>query len=340
MGDEPQVAIVFVEAKGPTMSGADFAVLVEESDVQRIGHRWLAEIRRACVEVSRRFDPVIYAVSEPSWSEGEIDDLVQDVTTEQLLRQGQLDYILEVSSSIEDIRRLLRHQVRRALVRRRRRTVVDQLLVRLGELLRSAQFEELPGFSPRRYRPSGTDFQADPPSDLLLRAAAAQVRMLPTTSSSGDRAPTVFRAAVLEQVLTLSFATTGASLSIDDLGRILRESLTSWTPVVLGQDEQPDSLAADPEALTFELEEVVEALMRNINEIDRRILCSKLAGLPDSALVEQLGVSRPTAAKQKLEAFDRLRKSWQELAGDLSSEQSSRLVQELYLRLAVAGFDR
>lgn len=83
---------------------------------------WLAEIREACSGVSRHFDPAVYGVAEGSWTAGEIDDLVQDVTTEQLLKQALLAYIIDVASSIDDVRRLLRPQARRALIRRRRRT--------------------------------------------------------------------------------------------------------------------------------------------------------------------------------------------------------------------------
>ena len=52
---------------------------------------------------SGRADPAVYGVAEGSWTAGEIDDLVQDVTTEQLLKQAQLDYIIDVASSIEDV---------------------------------------------------------------------------------------------------------------------------------------------------------------------------------------------------------------------------------------------
>ena len=158
---------------------------------------------------SGRADPAVYGVAEGSWTAGEIDDLVQDVTTEQLLKQAQLDYIIDVASSIDDVRRLLRHHARRALIRRRRRTVVDQLLDRLKALLGADGYEAVAGISPARYQPTGSDFGPRVPRETALDAAAAAVRLLPTSSGSGGRAPAVFRTEVLEQVLSNKAASSG-----------------------------------------------------------------------------------------------------------------------------------
>lgn len=315
------------------MSDAELDTLLEETKRLRIGNGWLAEIRSACVEVSRHFSPAAYAVSERSWTASEIDELVQDVTTGQLLGDGQLDYILDVSASIHHVRRLLRHQVRRALVKRRRLTVVDRLLARLRAMLDGPRFERLPGLAPSRYRPMGSSLGGEPPTEGQIRKAAAMVRLLPTTTTTGDRAPTVFRSEVLEQVLNLSFEATETSLSIDDFGKVLREALTSWVPVVLEMNDEADRWPVEMTELPFELEETLNALMQQLSDTDRLILRSKLAGLSDAAVAADLGVSRPTAVKRRLEAFRRLRSSWTDLAGDLSVEQSGRLAQEIYLRL-------
>lgn len=315
------------------MSDPELDALVEETERHRIGTKWLAEIRAACEQVSRQFDPLVYAVAERMWSPSEIDELIQDVTTTQLLEQAQLEYMLDVAESIDDVRRLLRHQVRRALVGRRRRTVVDRLLTRLRDLLSGPGYETLESVSPPRYQPAGTAMDRSPPSDHLIRTAAARVRLLPVTSSSGDRAPTVFRSEVLAQALAMSFDATGTSLSLDDLARILREALTSWLPVVLGIGDQLDAWPADTVEPAIELEETVDALMDRLTRTEQVILRLKLTGVPDSALAAALGVSRPTAAKQKARVFSRLRELWMDLAGDLSYDQSTRLVQELVVRL-------
>lgn len=309
--------------------------LIAEAASQRIGVRWLDEVRTACTEVSRRFDPAVYAVAERVWSDGEIDELIQDVTVEQLLRQGQLDYILDVSRSIDDLRRLLRFRVRRELARRRRRTVVDRLLARLADVLGGDSYEQVPGSAPARYRPVGSEPGIDSPTEESLRRAAAAVRLLPTSQASGERASPVFQSDVLAQVAAHCFRATNSSLSIDDFGRILREALTSWLPEFLELDEGQD-WPAEQAGIDIELEDIVNSLMAQTSEEDKLVLCAKLSGVSDADLASQLDVSRPTAAKRKSEAFDHLRDLLASEAGDIGYAQTSQIAQLLYLRLSQA----
>ncbi|MGH3915593.1 MAG: hypothetical protein ACRDTC_19630 [Pseudonocardiaceae bacterium] len=310
--------------------------LTAEARRARIGPLWLAEVRRACREVSRRFDAAIYAVVERSWTSSEIEELVQDVTVEQLLRQGQLRYLLDVAASVDDVRRLLRHQVRRALVRRRRRTVVDQLLIRIKRFLEGPGWERLPGVGADRWRPSGSEWSAQPPTESGLRSAVAAVRMLPKSLGTGEHAPAVYRSEMLSRLIDLAFTAAGTSLSIDDFGTILREVLTSWVPVVLDHSEEPDVPGAESADLALDLEETVTAVLDALNDTDRTVLRIKLAGAPDSELATALRVSRPTAAKRKSETFGRLRAAWVR-AGAPGASESIRLAEELYVRLHTAG---
>jgi hypothetical protein len=306
--------------------------LTAEAQRERIGPLWLAEVREACREVSRRFDAAVYAVVEGAWTRSEIEELVQDVTAEQLLRQGQLHYILDVAASVDEARRLLRHQVRRALVRRRRRTVVDQLLTRVKRVMDGPRFDRLPGVAGDRWRPRGSDWPAQPPTDSGRRAAVAAVRMLPKSLGTGDRAAAVYRSEVLGQLVDLAFTAAGTSLSIDDFGSILREVLTSWVPVVLDQSDRPDVPGAELVDLALDLEETVTVVLDALDGTDRTVLRIKLAGAPDSELATALRVSRPTAAKRKSQAFDRLRAAWIR-SGAPSGSESIRLAEELYARL-------
>ncbi|MCQ3810004.1 MAG: hypothetical protein KTV68_05545 [Acidimicrobiia bacterium] len=320
------------------MSDQALEFLIAETADHRIGRLWLEEIRSACTEVTRRFDPAVYAIAEPVWSEGEIDELVQDVTTEQLLNQGQLDYALDVAQSIDDVRRLLRFWTRRELARRRRRTVVDRLISRLIVFLESASYEAIPGTAPARYRPVGSTVDVQPPSDQDINRAAASIRLLPTTRATGDRASPVFRSDVLTSIAHQCFQATGSSLSINDFGRILREALTSWLPEFLELGEEQDWIA-EQSSIEIESEDTVDTLMEAIPHTDQAILYAKLSGTSDSALAAQLGVSRPTAAKRKTEAFDRLRDTLASEMGDQTPEQTSSLAQLFYLRLCQAVSD-
>lgn len=45
------------------MSDPELAALAAETAQQLIGPLWLGEIRAACVEVTRRFDPTVYGMA-------------------------------------------------------------------------------------------------------------------------------------------------------------------------------------------------------------------------------------------------------------------------------------
>lgn len=308
------------------------ALLASEAAEQRIGPLWLAEVRAACLDVSRRFDPAVYAVVERVWTRGELDDLEQEVVLEQLLRQGQLDYILDASGSLGDVQRLLRFRVRRQLAARRRRTVIDRLLVRIGVILDGPGFEQLPRVEPARYVPAGSGLQPTAPGEAELGRAATAIRFLPTSDAEGDRAPAVYRAEVLHRLVDLCFEQSGTSLAIGDFDRILRVALTSWYPVLLGLDDGQEwpTESSEPEP---RWEELVQHLMDALPSADKLALHLKLSGASDSQLAERLAVSRPTAANRRAAAFDRLREAWNSIAADLRPEQASRLAQEFFWKL-------
>ena len=297
---------------------------------------WFVVLNRA-TGLQAPEEPMAHSVTSSSgsrhvWTKNELDDLVQDVIVEQLLRQGQLDYILDVAESLVDAQRLLRLRVRRQLAARRHRTVIDRLLVRIKALLDGEHFERLPGLEPPRYRPRGTGFRTVVPRDEELGRAAAAIRFLPTSPASGDRAPAVYRTETLERAVRLCFEASGGSLSVGDFDRILRLALTSWYPVVLelGEDRDWPVEYGGPEG---QWEDLVQALMSELSDVDRAALRLKLSGVADSILAERLGVSRPTAARRKDDAFERLREAWRSVVGDLDADQASGLARELYWAL-------
>ncbi len=282
--------------------------------------------------MSQRFDPAVYAVVERAWTKSEMDDLVQDVVVEQLLRQGQLDYILDVSESLVDVHRLLRLRVRRQLVARRRRTVVDRLLTRIQAILAGADFERIASLHPARYQPRGAEYGTTTLGEEELSRAAASIRFLPTSPATRDRAPAVYRAEVLEKVVVSCFEASGRSLSMSDFDQILSLVLTSWYPVFLdmGEDEGWLAESTDPE---LQWEELVQTVLTELPTADRLVVRLKLSGASDTLLAERLGVSRPTAARRKVNAFERLREAWRSVAGDLDPDQAARLARELYWAL-------
>ena len=321
----------------PRMSDATYEELLDEFASAVVGPKWLELAREIAGGLARRYDPAVYAVAERAWSPAEIEDLVQDVIAERLLRQGQLRYIVDVAVSVEDIRRLLNHQTRRALSARRRRTVVDRLLARIRVDLDRGAFESISDGGTQRWRPVGRASEADSPSEQAVRNAAAAIRLLPTSGSDGSRAPTVFRAEVLAAVVETAFEVCGTALSISDFGRILQQALTSWVPVVLEQGEEPEAATDDLSESALDLEETVTLVLDRLDAVDRVVLRVKLAGKSDSELAARLDVSRPTAAARKVQAFDRLREAWAAASDDDSDAATQRLATEIYLRLRMTS---
>ena len=115
-----------------------FADLHREYEVETIGGQiWdlLVEITKS---VARRYPPDVYNRGE-KW-EGSYEDLAQDVAVDLLLAENQIHYIFDIAREVEDVRRLLVRQVKRALYRRRTTTVVDRLLVRTRRIASDPPF--------------------------------------------------------------------------------------------------------------------------------------------------------------------------------------------------------
>lgn len=94
-----------------------------------------------------------------------------------------------------------------------------------------------------------------------------------------------------------------------------------------------------PDELGPALEQTATMIIDDLNEEARLVLRTKLSGASDSELASRLGVTRPTAAKRKTEAFAALRDSWTSSAPDATSMEQSHLAQLLYLQLLKEGGD-
>src|SRR5260370_6664343 len=102
--------------------------LREEYRSVRIGEKILEEVRQTVHQVCRRYDPQIYG-GAASWDDAE-GDLVQSVVLDLLIGEGQLDYLMATAVEIGDFQNLLKYQVRRYIARKRRRTVIDNVIDR------------------------------------------------------------------------------------------------------------------------------------------------------------------------------------------------------------------
>ena len=288
--------------------------LRDEHASERLGARWLSEVERICRNVTVAYSPDVYA-NGLSW-EAELDDLAQEVVIDRLLRERQVEYIVDVAASIADARKLLARQVRITLAHRRRRTVVDQLLEGASnpcESRRSSSSRR----PPRTVGRSGPSRRRTFTTQAELRVATQRVRAIPLVKASGtDRAPMIYRTDDLERLLVV----VGESLPvafelISDLDRILSARLTPFLPGVLedvGGGQPPPTSASQPEELMQVVDEIVAAL----DGSQRAIVVAKIAGVSDADIAAAFGISRPTAAKRRSRALEIVRSSLDGLNDD------------------------
>ncbi len=287
----------------------------------------LAEVSRAVRSVTPRYDPTIYA-GAASW-EGAEEDVVQGVVTDLLLGEGQLDYMMATALTIDDVRNLLRFQIRRYLARNRRRTVVDNLLDRAKVLLQAPPYVEV---SPGRFGlPGGPDPR--PPTETELRAAARAAALVPRLRpSGGDRAPTVYSTEALTALLRAVATALPSGFSLSELGKILEEVLTDWLASLLYDLEEARYLVSeplDPQEEVLSRRAALEVMQRCPEE-HLLILRRKLEGVSDEEIARELGVSRPTVHARKREAFDTLK----DILGGLSPRAQEEAIGRLLSHLA------
>lgn len=290
--------------------------LQREHSYERIGPLWLQHVTRRARTVTLTYDPVVYAHGV-SWNSG-LDDLVQDVVADRLIGEGQVEYLMEVSGTLDDLNRLLDRQIRLTLAHRRRRTVVDQLLERSRRILRDPPFV-LVHEHPQAWSCSDHSILDRHATLGELRLAADRVRSVPTIqpadgSRSRQRASAIYRTDDLRRLLEIACRSLPTAVRQSDLDRIFEQLLTPFLRSVLDDGESPsgDSPPTTTEDL-HEMSVIAAELVSQLDPADRSILAAKLADVSDSDIAGMLGVSRPTAAKRKKAVYLRVEEQLRDL---------------------------
>ena len=284
----------------------DLRGLREEYDRERLGATWLELVRRVCRSESRRYPPEIYATTG-SWGDG-IDDLVQDVVVNALLRDRQLDYIMDVAVNLTHVEKLLARQVRHVLARGRRRTVVDQLLKRAVRLFQDEPFVSVGEGTGRRWHLRIGPFQQRTGGHRRAVAVVRSAARVPSSVVDRERAPQVFTTPTLRAILIGVLAEHGPA-SRREISQILSDGLTPLMPGALVTEERPEASGRSQSRPEDELmiNTTVDAIVAEADSEQLAILRLKLLGHSDVDVAAELGVSRPTAAARKHRAFDHVK---------------------------------
>ena len=318
-----------------------FDELCREYETETIGEQIWELLLEITASVARRYLPDVYNRGE-GWATGSYEELAQDVAVDLLLAEDQIHYIFDVAQGIEDVRRLLVRQVKRALYRRRRLTVVDQLLARARRIASE------PPFSIQEVGRQRWITLADDPSpfrsltDAELRPAVQAASGVPRliASQRAERASMVYTSSALRELLELVVGELGG-LSEGDLARIFEDLLTAWLPSSLGDGEGTEPLAAeapgtaDDRLAVSELGDTIRMFTSSLDNADATVLLGKTQGISDAALAQRLGRSRPWVADRKQALLDRLTNDlMSDVEEDLRDEAVRLLVDELS-----AGFE-
>jgi len=304
--------------------------LILEHRRERVGPKILAEVRQSCTRVAKRsYPPRPYAQSE-TWDEDALADLVQDVVLDRLVRERQIEFLVEASPDLRQFRTLLDRQVRLTLAKRRQRTVIDNLLDRTVRLLNGPGFEVAVAGPPVAFKASGTDPEAREPTDAELALAVGAARQVPRQKpgSGRERAPSVYGRAELRRVVDLVFAALPTVVRRRDLDRIFAGLLTPWVAGRLVPYEEALTDADGPfltPAETQEVDEAVKNLRTSLGEAGLAVVAAKLDGTSDAQLARLLGVSRPTAAKRKNEVNSAIASAFEPLSAAGRGEAMCRL---------------
>ncbi len=288
-----------------------------------IGELIYKRIQTVVKSLLSRRDPAIYArgLAGPD----AVVEVAHDFALDVLIEEGQLAYIFEVALTIDDFDRLLYFQAGRYLARSRVRTVVDNLLDRAVGFLRNADDIETLMIGKREvFAPKRTDtLQTAPDSERLLNRAVALAAALPKVSSDSDqRAPVIYTAETLEQVLRILIETYSEPIGRTELDAFFSKLLTAWKPSFLGLDSapEPEDRALLPEEEVMAREEEVMAvnlaasLAEAMTSEERDIFAFKHGNLSDRELAAHLNISRQSLSPRKHKLFGRLANELSELS--------------------------
>lgn len=318
-----------------------FADLHREYEAETIGEQIWGLLLEITELVARRYPPDVYNRGE-KWGKGSYEDLAQDVAADLLLAEKQIHYVFDIAREIEDIRRLLVRQVKRALYRRRTTTVVDRLLVRARRIASEPPFAIQEVGSQRWITLADDPRPFHDLSAAELRAAVGVAHGVPRliASQRAERASMVYTSPALGELLALVVGELGG-LSERDLARIFENLLTAWLPTSLGDGEGDEPSAAeapgtaDESLAASELGDTIRMFTSSLDNVDATVLLGKAQGFSDAALAQRLGRSRPWVADRKKTLLDRL-------TADLMSDVDEDLRDEaarLFIEELSAGFE-
>lgn len=320
--------------------------LRREFETEVVGRAIYAHVERLARNVARQYKPAVYAERPgPSgdWTEDLLEDLIQSFFSEMLIGQAQLQYALDMAHDLGSFDRILRAQLRRHLRHRRRRSVIDNLVDRVRQMLDEGEIA-MPAAGDAGI---GRGMQGDD-GVRTVAGLVARIPRLPVRREQpvygAQRAPMVFSHENLKVAVETMARALGRPVSLDEVRQVFAMGLTDLTATDLlpFEDVQMETATASkhstdrlrggsqPAGVEAALvHEASDAILERLGAEERVILLYKLAGESDGGVAKRLGISRPTAIKRKQSLFETLR---DRLEG-LPEEAQLEVIDRVYVRL-------
>jgi len=263
------------------------------------------------------------------------DAVVQDVYLLRLLdpRSNQLAYIMNEATSTQSIERLLTRQTKQVILRRARRTPVDNLLRRIRAMADAGSLGRRLINGTAYYAPtSAVAIEPVLVTESDLRRAANLARQVPILWGRPDaeRESKLYSSADLQRLMEIILSAISC-ISEDDLWRILEELLTSFIPSSLYLDEElgDTDVERNSSVLMAEMGDQIRDFVFDLDQRELQVLVAKSQGVSDQDIASHLNVSRPTVGATKSRVQDKMALVFRELGVHDSVEAVSRRIIEL-----------
>jgi DNA-binding NarL/FixJ family response regulator len=179
-----------------------------------------------------------------------------------------------------------------------------------------------------RYSLSGATVEAREPRDEELMAAARSAALVPRVRfSDQNRAPIVYSREDFAKLLQAVATSLPTSFTLHDLARILELVLTDWVAGFLYEFEEAHARASASLGPEEELmaEETTRDILQRCTRVQLLVLRRKLENMPDQAIADELGISRPTVIARKREVLERLNDALGELPPSVQASVMDRV---------------
>ena len=283
-----------------------FEDLEDEFKSQLVGPLILDRVTNIVSGYLAKRDPRLYA-QEAFHFRDALEDVVHEFFEKELLGTGssnQLQYIFDNADSLSSFDRQVMRQARRFIARKRKRTIVGNLIHRSWRM--AAERPKLNADEDQIWFDGAPELN---PTSSELRLSASLAQSVPITYETGKehrdpeketRLPKVYTDENLNTVLRVVLQSLQKKARRSDMQKVFEFLSGAWNVRVLDQDEAENisSPNLSPEEEVF-VNTKAEAIVAQWSEEDRMIYLYKSAGNSDVTLARALDVSEDTARSRK-----------------------------------------